>query len=301
MMNKAFLWCGFLSSLLLPISLKAAPASNAMLKEISIGFNPAENAEAVEMNGKAFADYYKQKTGVQVKTFIATDYTALIEALRSGRIHFAFLPPFSFVKAEKIADAVVLMKAVRRGQPHFFSTVIVRADKGFNKIEDLKGKNIAWVDPSSSSGHIFPKAALMAKKNIDPETFFGKQIFAGSHDALVLAVLNGTVDAGATFSNDAKGEDGSWNRYLKGDDVKKIKAIFVTDPIPADTMATSQKIMKEHQKSVDQLVKTMTEMGKTEEGKKIFKAMYQIDSMVVAKSSDFEPVRSAAKLLKVME
>ncbi len=289
------------SVLLCLIALGISHAQGATEKnEIVMGFNPAENVEVVETNGKLFADYYRAKTGKKVKTFIATDYTALIEALRSGQVDFAFLPPFSYVKAEQVAGAEVLMKSVRKGKAHYFSAIIARADKGFTRIEDLKGKNIAWTDPASSAGHIFPKASLISKKKIDPDKFFGKQVFAGSHDALVLAVVNGTVDAGATFANDAEGADGAWTQFLKGDDAKKIRVLFVTDPITGDTMATSRKFREKHPDIVDQTVRVMGEMGKTDEGKNILNALYRIDSMVPAKPSDFQPVRDAAKALDVM-
>ncbi len=268
-------------------------------KLITIGFNPAENADVIETNGKLFSEYYKKATGLDVKTFIATDYTALIEALRSGRIDFAFLPPFSLVKAEEIANAQVLMKSVRKGQAFFYSGIIVRSDKGFNKIEDLKGKNIAWVDPASSSGFIVPKASLITKKKIDPDTFFGRQVYAGSHDALVLAVLNGTVDAGATFVNDKAGTDGAWTQFLKGDEAKKIKMIYLTDPIPGDTMATTKKFATEHKDIVDKTVKILAGMGKNDEGKAILKALYRIDSMIVATSKEYQPLRDAAKVIDV--
>ena len=286
--------------LLLLAALILSPASYAAKTQITIGFNPAENADVVETNGKLFSDYYKKATGLEVKTFIATDYTALIEAMRGGRIDFAFIPPFSLIKAEEIAHAKVLMKAVRKGKTVFYSGIIVRADKGFNKIEDLKGKNIAWVDPASSSGFIIPKAALMSKKKIDPDKFFGKQVYAGSHDALVLSVLNGTVDAGATFVNDTKGEDGAWHQFLKTpEDRKKIKMIFVSDGIPADAMATTEKFAKENKEIVDKTVKILSEMGKNPEGQAILKALYRIDSMVPASSKDYQTVRDAAKLVGV--
>jgi phosphonate transport system substrate-binding protein len=276
-------------------------AAATLKNEIVIGFNPAENAEVVEINGKAFANYYKAQTGMSVKTFIATDYTALIEALRSGQVDFAFLPPFSYVKAEEIAGAQVLLKSVRKGQSHFYSAIITRADKGFTKLEDLKGKNMAWVDPSSSSGHIFPKASIMAKQKLDPDKFFGKQVFAGSHDALVLAVLNGTVDAGATFSNDVAGKDGAWTQFLKTEaDRAKIRVIYVTDPITGDTMATSKKMLASNRPIVDKTVQVLSEMGSTVEGKKILGALYRIDAMIPAKSEDYEPVRKAARALHVM-
>jgi phosphonate transport system substrate-binding protein len=287
----------FLVSLAIGSQASAAPTKN----EIVIGFNPAENAEVVETNGKLFADYYKAKTGLSVKTFIATDYTALIEALRSGQVDFAFLPPFSFVKAEEVAGAKVLMKSVRKGQAHFYSAIITRADKGITKVEDLKGKNMAWVDPSSSSGHVFPKASLMAKKKIDPDTFFGRQVFAGSHDALVLSVVNGTVDAGATFANDAEGKDGAWTQFLKTEeDRKKIRVLYVTEPITGDTMATSKKLASLHPAIVQKTVEVLGAMGSTAEGKKILGALYRIDAMVPAKAEDYEPVRAAARALGIM-
>ncbi|NQW45253.1 MAG: phosphate/phosphite/phosphonate ABC transporter substrate-binding protein [Deltaproteobacteria bacterium] len=267
--------------------------------EIAMGFNPAENAEAVETNGKVFSDYYQSKMGIKVKTFIATDYTALIEALRSGRVDFAFLPPFSFVKAEEIAGAKVLLKCVRKGKAVLYSAIITRRDKNYLKLEDLKGKNIAWVDPSSTSGHIFAKASLKQKKGIDADKFFGKQIFAGAHDALVLAVLNGTVDAGATFSNDAEGIDGSWTQFLKGDDVKKIRVIYVSEPFTGDTMATSKKFAAEYPEIVDKTVKLMLEMGKDPKGKQILKDLYHVDSLIPAKTEEFNSVRDAAKFLNL--
>lgn len=273
--------------------------SMAAKSEITIGFNPAENVDVMEANGKLFSEYYKKNMGMTVKTFIATDYTALIEALRSGRIDFAFLPPFSYVKAEEVADAKVLLKSVRKGRSHFYSAIIVRADK-FKSLEDLKGKNVAWVDPASSSGFIVPKASLITKAKLDPEKFFNKQVYAGSHDALVLSVLNGRVDAGATFANDEKGEDGAWNQFLKSeDDRKKIRAVHVSEPIPGDTMATTNKFANANKELVDKTVKLLTEMGKSEEGKKILTALYRIDSLTPAASKDYDSLRAAAKVINV--
>lgn len=289
------IWFSLVLLFTFPLSAYAAGPKT----EVVMGFNPAENADVVDTNSKLFSKYYQEKTGLKVKTFIATDYTALIEALRSGQIDFAWLPPFSYIKAEEVAGGEVLLKAVRRGKAVYYSAIITRSDKNIKSIEDLKGKNIAWVDPSSVSGHIFPKANLIKRKGIDPDTFFGKQVFSGAHDALVLAVLNGTVDAGATFCNGPLGEDGAWLQYLTGNDAKKIRVLFVTDPIPGDTMATSKKFMKENKAIVDKTVAMLKGMGSNEEGKKILKALYRIDSMVPATSKEYDVVRDAAKALHI--
>ena len=254
-------------------------------KQITIGLNPSENSESLEANGQFFVDYLKKETGLTAKTFVASDYTALIEAMRGGRVDFAFLPPFSLVAAEKIADAKLLLKAVRHGKQVFYAGIIVRADKPFKTIEDLKGKSIAWVDPASTSGFIIPKASLKAKKKIDADSYFAKQTFAGSHDAVVLAVLNGAVDAGATWVNDAEGKDGAWHLYLKKpDEREKIRMVFASEPIPNETLATTSKYAKAHPFLVEKITKLMMEMGKEEKSRKILQALYGIDSMVAGLS-----------------
>jgi phosphonate transport system substrate-binding protein len=294
--------CLSVPALVASSSALAATSSSALVPrtELTIGFNPAENADLVEMNGKAFSAYFKKNLGLTVKTFVATDYIALVEALRSGRIDFAFLPPFSLVKAEEIANAQVLMMATRKGRAFTYSGIIVRADKGYNKIEDLKGKNIAWVDPASASGFIFPKATLKLRNKIDADSFFGRQIFAGAHDAVVLAVLNGTVDAGATFVNDTEGNDGAWQLFLKTDaDRKRIKMIYASEKIPSEAMATSKKFLKENKELVAKFVKLLGDMGNNKEGRDILKALYNIESMIPATSKDFQSVRDAAKAIHI--
>lgn len=281
----------FLFALLLQLNAHAAEK-----KEITIGLNPAENSESLGANGQRFSEYFKKETGLSAKTFVASDYTALIEAMRAGRVDFAFLPPFSLVEAEKMAKAKLLLKAVRKGKEVFYAGIIVRADRPYQKLEDLKGKSIAWVDPASTSGFIIPKSAMLTKKKLDPDTFFGKQTYAGSHDAVVLAVMNGTVDAGATWANDPNGEDGAWHLYLKGkNEQKKIRMVFVSDPIPNETMATTEKFAKENGPLVEKVTKLVREMGKTAEGRGVLQALYGIDSMVPAKPEEYAPVREAAK------
>src|SRR5262249_15911315 len=71
----------------------------------------------------------------------------------------------------------------------------------YQKIEDLKGKNIAFVDPNSASGNNVPRFAL-DKMGIEPESFFGKVIYAGSHENAVIALQQGVVDAATNWWSD---------------------------------------------------------------------------------------------------
>src|SRR5690606_12164134 len=119
--------------------------------------------------------------GKKIEITVASDYAALVEAMKTNQVQIGWLAPFAFVLAEKVAGAKVMLKSVRHGQAAAFSAIIVRDDSPYKTIADLKGKTIAWTDPSSSSGHIMPKAALVADGYV-PEEFFGQQTWAGTHE-----------------------------------------------------------------------------------------------------------------------
>jgi phosphonate transport system substrate-binding protein len=82
------------------------------------------------------------------------------------------------------------------GSTGYYSVVVVRADSPYQKLEDLKGKVLAWADPNSTSGYAVP-LYFMKKNGIDPATFFSKTPFSGSHELGVIGVVNGTFDAAA--------------------------------------------------------------------------------------------------------
>jgi phosphonate transport system substrate-binding protein len=264
-----------------------------------MGFTPAESSEKVMSNGKVISDIIEKETGVKVKTFVATDYTALVEAMRSGQVDIAWLAPFAFVLAEKNSGAKVLLKSVRHGQASQYSAIIVKENSPYKKIEDLKGKTIAWTDPSSSSGHIVPKSALIAQ-GIDPDTFFKKQTWAGSHESLVMAVVNGTVDAGATYTDDPEGKTGSWTKYEQNSGETggvKLHAIYVTPPMPSDTVAASKKYADEHPEMLKKITQLIQDLSKTAQGREALMNLYSIEALVPAESKEYEPLRMAAAKL----
>ena len=266
--------------------------------EIVIGLNPSERSEDTQKNADLLADLISRKVGMPVKMFVAQDYSGLVEALRAHTIDFAFFAPISYVYAERIADAHVLLKAQRYGSPYYFGSVVVRKDSPYRTLQDLRGKQIAWVDPSSSSGHIFPKAALI-EQGIDPAEFFARQTFAGGHDAVLLAVINGTIDAGATFANDTLGRSGSWTQLEEGAFGQQIRPIFFSQPIPADNLATSAFMLEGYPELVKAVTNAVEYMHQDSLGVEVMRSMYHVDAMVPATSADYDPVRRAADLLNL--
>ena len=165
---------------------------------LTVGLIPSEDSRAMIANSQKMMDMLSAALGIPVKPFVAADYNGVIEALRSKRLDVAYLGPFSYVLGTTVADieAFAVAETKKAGRTFYHSQVIAHKDSGIKTVADLKGKTFAFVDPSSTSGHLFPKAGLMkAGFNVDKD--FGRVIFSGSHDSSVIAVQNKKIDAAA--------------------------------------------------------------------------------------------------------
>lgn len=170
--------------------------------ELTFGVIPAENASGTADRWTPLTDYLSKEIGVPVKLRVAQDYAAVIEGQRAGNIHLAFYGPASFARAvlTGVKTEPLVNQRHETGVNGYYSVVYVRADSPYKTLEDLKGKNLALVDPNSTSGNQAPRF-FMQKAGIEVEKHFGRTFFAGSHENAVLALVQGTADAAANLWN----------------------------------------------------------------------------------------------------
>ena len=264
--------------------------SGKATKTLRVGFVPAEDAQQVMQNAQPIVEILRRQLGMEVQPFVATDYTGVVEALRVNKLDIAFLTPASYVLAKNEANVRVILKSERKGIPYYYAAIIVRADSGIKNLEDLRGKTFAFGDSLSTTGNVIPRQMFKAR-GIDPVRDFKQVLFSGGHDATVLAVLNGKVDAGATYANSPDGNDTAWMRYLKdSDEVKKIRAIAFSEPIPADNLVISANLDEELANKIEA---TFIELSRDPAGKKMLRELYQIDGFVPATDKDYDSVRRA--------
>jgi phosphonate transport system substrate-binding protein len=170
--------------------------------ELVFAVVPAENATGVTERFTPFAQYLARELGVRVTLRIANDYAAVIEGQRAGNIHIGYYGPSSFARALQTGAQItaVAQDVNADGSTGYFSVFYVRANAPFQRIEDLRGRALALVDPNSTSGNNVPRFALN-KMGIQPEQFFGRVIYAGSHENAVIALNQGQVDVAANWWN----------------------------------------------------------------------------------------------------
>src|SRR5262245_10326903 len=259
-------------------------------KVLRVGFVPVEDAQQVMQNAQPVVEILQRELGMEVRPFVATDYTGVVEALRVDKLDVAFLAPASYVLAKNEANIKVILKSERKGIPFYYAAIITRADSGIKTLDDLRGKTFAFGDSLSTTGNVIPRK-MLKERGIDPIRDFKQVWYSGGHDATVLAVLHGKVDAGATYANAPDNVDTAWMRYLKNpEDVKRIHAIAFSAPIPADNLVVSASLDPAIVKKIESV---FLELSRDPEGRKMLRELYQIDGFVPATDKDYDAVRQA--------
>jgi phosphonate transport system substrate-binding protein len=217
----------------------SAQSWKAQYPELVFAVVPAENASGVSERYEPWVEYLSKELGTKVTLRIANDYAAVIEGQKAGNIHIAYYGPASLSRAIKVTNGGVepfVTTINQDGTIGYYSVSYVKTDSPYKTIADLKGKNLGLVDPNSTSGNNVPRFAL-DKMGIDPDQYFAKVVYTGSHENAVIAVVQGTVDACFNWWN--SDTDSNLTRMVNKGMVKKddVRMIFKSDLIQGSPYA----------------------------------------------------------------
>lgn len=210
------------------------------------GDNPAQTKDALE----PFRAYLQKKLGIQVQFFYTTDYTAVIEALRSKKIHMAHLTPFAYVLATQKAGLEPIATLGLNGKPTMYHSIIFTNHKtGLKSMDDVKARaknlTLCFADPASTSGHLVPRAYLNSI-GLNPDNAFKQTVFAGNHAASILSVQSEKVDVGCAASELAL------DKLIREGIVKKedIVILWTSPPMVNDAITMRSDLNKDFIKKV---------------------------------------------------
>jgi phosphonate transport system substrate-binding protein len=168
----------------------------------NIGILSGENEADRLRRLTCLQDLMTEALGIPVELYPAADYAGVMQGLLAGQLHQAGLGASGYAgiyMQDPQAVEVVMTSANIDGSLGYYSVVVVRADSGIETIEDLAGRSLAYADPNSASGYLFPRAELRLAGIED--SYFSTIGFSGGHEQGVVAVLNGQYDAAATWSS----------------------------------------------------------------------------------------------------
>ncbi len=254
---------------------------SAQDREIRFGLIPSEDADKLIADSRPFIEALEKNIGMKVKPFVAIDYSAVIEAHKSDKLDIAFLGPNAYVlardKVKAQVDPVGRGIMAETGSASYKALIITLPNSGINKLADLKGRTFALVDPASTSGNLVPRF-VFEKNAINPEKDFKSLYYSGTHQASLIAVKEGKVDAAAIA-------DEVYNLAISRGTLKAtdLKVIHASDPIPGSPFVVRTNLPKDLQ---DKLRKGIMDLKGARFGK-----LGVITAMDPAVDADYNVIR----------
>lgn len=239
---------------------------------------------------------------MEVKEIQASDYTAIIEALRTGKADMAYMGALAVAMgAERAGVTPIVMKASNgdKAQAVYHSVFVTQKDNSeINSIKDFKGKTIAFVDPDSTSGNLVPTSEIMKafpdlhltnEKIHTNGEFFEAVSFSGKHQAGLQAVIKGDVDIVPISDQIMASEFKNGNA-----DENAVKVVHSSAAIPAEAMVVSKTVNEDLKKT---LTKFLVEYNNKDYFDKVIK---KADARFVECSmEDYQPIVELNKNINV--
>lgn len=264
------------ATLLLTAGLKAEAQTKqeSSIKTLTLGGVFQDPREPVEKHFRSLADYVARKLSPSGETkgavVVAASAAQLMKLLEEQRVDFYLESPYPTYMINRLGAATLLLRRWKGGMAEYRSLIFTAKESGITRLEELRGKIIAFEDPGSTSGYFLPKLFLLKKgfsvvekPNLEAKVAGGEigYTFAGTEKNVFNLVLQKKVAAGA-FSNDDHGsleekskaaivilgESGSMPRHLVSvrkdlpeSVIKRLKEILIS----MDQDKVGQKILRQ--------------------------------------------------------
>ena len=253
---------------------------------LRLGVTPYANDAQTRKDLAPLVTHLSAVLGIPVELVTSTTYGALVASTVDGDVDVAMLSPLSYVQARQLNPAIELAaRAVSQGSPEYAAYLVVRMNDTARSLADLKGRRMAWVDPLSASGYLYPRRVLVTAQ-YDPDKLFGEQKFYGTHDAALQAVLDGHADVAAVAS-------GALARACRPQDntlANAIRVLHKCGRLPYDAVAVRAGMSRSAVTKIGWAFEALS--NRSEDGRRILSGTWAISGWIPADDSVYDGVRS---------
>jgi len=208
-------------------------------------YTPVEDLTVYKTAWADFLTYLEKQTGKDVVFFPVESNAAEIEAMRAGYLHIAGFNTGSNPRAVNCAGFRPFVLMGRKDDTFGYEMeILTYPGSGISKVEDIRGKKIAFTSPTSNSGFKAPSAILKAEYDMIPERDF-EAVFSGKHDNSILGVANKTYPA-ASIANAVL------HRMIARDVVKadQVISIYKSQTFPTTGFGVAHNLKPELQETI---------------------------------------------------
>jgi len=239
---------------------------------LTLGIVAETHQKEIEEHFREFVRYLARKispaTALEEKVVVTSTLLELAKLLDQGTVDFYMESPYPTYVVNNVHGAgMLLLRRWKSGMADYRSLIFTHRNSGIQRLDELRGRLIAFEDPESSSGYFLPKLFLQRnglklteKPALDANVGATEVgfVFAHSQESLVDLVLTQKVAAGA-FSND---DHAALDEKTRND----ILVVAQTELLPRHLLSVRKDMPLG---LVGRLEKTLLAMHEDEEGRKI--------------------------------
>ncbi len=174
------------------------PENRETWPSIRIGLIPERNIFSQKQRYEPIAQYVSKRIHANVELVVLSRYGNIIENFVSNRLDGAFFGSFTGALAQrKLHVEAVARPEYPDGTSTYHGLILVRKDSGITGVEDMRGKRFAFVDKATTAGYLLPLYYFKTHGIDDPNTLLKETYFAGTHEGVILDVLERKAEIGA--------------------------------------------------------------------------------------------------------
>lgn len=260
----------------------------AVAQEVSFGIIATDSASAQREKWEPFFKDMEKKTGLTVKSFYATDYAGVIEAMRFNKVQVAWYGNKAAMEAVDRANGEIFAQLMYAdGSFGYEALLITHKDSPYQNLDDVfknaKSINFGIGDPNSTSGFLVPTYYVFAERKVEPRTVF-KTVRNGSHGSNIQAVLAKQLDVATNNT-----EDMGRLQTSRPDLYEQLRIIWKSPLIPSDPFVWRKDLDPAAKEKIREFVLNYAKTDETE--KLILKNIYNYGGFRASTNDQLKPIR----------
>ena len=263
-------------------------SSLARGSEVVFGVIATDSASIQRQRWEPLFRDMERKTGLTIRSYFAPDYAGVVEAMRFGKVHVAWLGNKAAIEAVDRSQAEVFAQVVYAdGSLGYNSLLLARQDSPYQNEADVLRHaaqiHLGLGDPSSTSGFLVPVYYLFTKNGIDHRVAF-KSVRNASHGANIQAVLARQVDVAI-----ANTEDYGKLVETKPALARQLRVLWRSPLIPSDPLVWRRDLDPAVKASVRQFLLNYAKQDPLE--KSIMQGIYNYGGFRASSDAQLLPIR----------
>ena len=267
---------------LLPLLFLSMFCNSLLAKELSIGLIPEQNILRQMQRYQPLGQYLEGHTGIAIKFVVLPRYGNIVDNFKELGLDGAFWGSFTGALAiNKLGVKHIARPVNPDGTSSYRGYLFVRKDSKIENVEDMEGRIMAYVDRATTAGYLFPMAYLREQGVANPDTYFKEAYFSGSHDASILAVLQGDADVGAAKNT-------IYDRLITNNKEAKNQLVILASSldVPSNGLGLASHVSDA---LATRLKKALLSMADSPQGKEVLQN-FGIKRFVETSKQDYKPV-----------